>query len=114
MTLPTPGFIGSHIHIESMVVPSRFARVTVTHGTIGMIADPHEIGNVLGIEVIDYMIRSGNEAQLNFCFGTPNCVPAVGGEIENSGAVISAEDIERMMQHENIGFLGEMMNWCAR
>ena len=107
-----PGFIDSHIHIESsMVVPSRFARIAVTHGTIGVIADPHEIGNVMGIEGIDFMIRSGNEAQFNFCFGAPSCVPAVGGEIETSGAVISADDIEQLMQRDDIGFLGEMMNY---
>ena len=49
-----PGFIDSHVHIESsMMVPLKFARVAVTHGTIGVIADPHEIGNVLGIEGVE-------------------------------------------------------------
>ena len=55
-----PGFIDAHVHIESsMIVPHKFARIAVSHGTIGVIADPHEIGNVLGIAGIDYMIRSG-------------------------------------------------------
>ena len=107
-----PGFIDSHIHIESsMMVPRRFAQIAVCHGTIGVIADPHEIGNVLGIEGVDYMIRSGNEVQFNFCFGAPSCVPAVGGEIETSGAVVSADDIEALMAREDIGFLAEMMNY---
>lgn len=107
-----PGFVDSHVHIESsMMVPRKFARVAVSHGTIGVIADPHEIGNVLGAEGVDYMIRSGREARFNFCFGAPSCVPAVGGEIETSGAVIGADDIERMMQREDIGFLAEMMNY---
>ena len=55
-----PGFIDSHVHIESsMMMPQEFARIAVSHGTIGVIADPHEIGNVLGIEGVDFMIHSG-------------------------------------------------------
>ena len=62
-----PGFIDSHVHIESsMMVPHKFARIAVSHGTIGVMADPHEIGNVLGIKGVDYMIRSGQEACFNF------------------------------------------------
>ncbi|MDO4985249.1 MAG: adenine deaminase [Prevotella sp.] len=107
-----PGFIDSHVHIESsMMVPHKFARIAVSHGTIGVVADPHEIGNVLGIKGIDYMIRSGQEARFNFLFGAPSCVPAVGGDIETSGAVIDAKDIETLMAREDIGFLAEMMNY---
>lgn len=107
-----PGFIDSHVHIESsMMVPHKFARIAVSHGTIGVVADPHEIGNALGIKGIDYMIRSGKEARFNFLFGAPSCVPAVGGDIETSGAVIDAKDIETLMAREDIGFLAEMMNY---
>ena len=107
-----PGFIDGHVHIESsMMVPHKFARIAVNHGTIGVIADPHEIANVLGIEGVDYMIRSGKEACFNFCFGAPSCVPAVGGEIETSGATINADDIEKLMARDDIGFLAEMMNY---
>ena len=107
-----PGFIDSHVHIESsMMVPRKFARIAAIHGTTGVIADPHEIGNVLGVEGVDYMIRSGREAQLNFCFGAPSCVPAVGGDIETSGAVIGADDIEKLMERDDIGYLAEMMNY---
>ena len=109
-----PGFIDAHVHIESsMIVPHKFARIAVSHGTIGVIADPHEIGNVLGVEGVDYMIRSGKEAQFNFLFGAPSCVPAVGGDIETSGAVIDVEDTEALMAREDIGFLGEMMNYVG-
>ena len=107
-----PGFIDSHVHIESsMMVPHKFARIAVSHGTTGVIADPHEIGNVLGIEGIDYMIRSGHEACFNFLFGAPSCVPAVGGDIETCGAVIDEKDTEKLMAREDIGFLAEMMNY---
>ena len=58
-----PGFIDSHVHIESsMMMPVEFARVAAEHGTIGVIADPHEIANVLGVEGVDVMIRSASQA----------------------------------------------------
>ena len=107
-----PGFIDGHVHIESsMMVPHKFARIAMSHGTIGVIADPHEIGNVLGVEGVDYMIRSGQEACFNFLFGAPSCVPAVGGDIETCGKVIDVKDTEALMAREDIGFLGEMMNY---
>ena len=107
-----PGFIDSHVHIESsMMVPHEFARIAVSHGTIGVIADPHEIANVLGVEGVDYMIQSGHQAQFNFCFGAPSCVPAIGGEVETSGATINVVEIEKLMARDDIGFLAEMMNY---
>ncbi len=107
-----PGFIDSHVHIESsMMVPREFARVAVCHGTIGVMADPHEIGNVMGIEGIDFMIRSGRQARFNFCFGAPSCVPAVGGDIETSGATLDAKDTAMLMARSDIGFLAEVMNY---
>lgn len=107
-----PGFIDGHVHIESsMMVPHKFARIAVSHGTIGVIADPHEIGNVLGVEGVEYMIRSGKEARFNFLIGAPSCVPAVGGDIETCGKVIDVKDTEALMAREDIGFLGEMMNY---
>ena len=107
-----PGFIDSHVHIESsMMVPHEFARIAVSHGTIGVVADPHEIANVLGVEGVNFMIRSGHLAQFNFCFGAPSCVPALGGEIETCGATIDADDIEHLIARDDIGFLAEMMNY---
>lgn len=107
-----PGFIDSHVHIESsMMAPCEFARVAASHGTIGVVADPHEIGNVLGIEGVDYMINSGKLSPFNYCFAAPSCVPACGGGIETSGAVIDAAGVEQLMARNDIGVLGEMMNY---
>ena len=109
-----PGFIDAHVHIESsMMVPHKFARIAVSHGTIGVIADPHEIGNVLGVEGVNYMIRSGREARFNFLFGAPSCVPAVGGDIETCGRNIGVKETQELMAREDIGFLGEMMNYVG-
>lgn len=107
-----PGFIDSHVHIESsMMAPCEFARVAASHGTIGVVADPHEIGNVLGIEGVNYMIQSGRLSPFNYCFAAPSCVPACGGGIETSGAVIDAAGVEELMARNDIGVLGEMMNF---
>lgn len=107
-----PGFIDGHVHIESsMMVPREFARIAMSHGTIGVVADPHEIANVLGVEGVDYMIRASQQVHFNFCFGAPSCVPALGGDVETSGATIDAAEIEKLMARDDIGFLAEMMNY---
>ena len=59
-----------------MLVPSEFARIAVTHGTVATISDPHEIGNVLGVKGVEYMIDNGNQVNFKFHFGAPSCVPA--------------------------------------
>ena len=107
-----PGFIDSHVHIESsMVTPQEFARVAMTHGTIGVVADPHEIANVLGVAGIDYMVSCSKQVPFNFCFGIPSCVPATCADIETNGATIDAAETERLMQRSDLGFLAEMMNY---
>ncbi|MBR4433602.1 MAG: adenine deaminase [Bacteroidaceae bacterium] len=104
-----PGFIDSHVHIESsMLLPENFAHIAVRHGTIAAIADPHEIANVLGIEGINFMIDNGRRVPFHFFFGAPSCVPCTN--MESSGAVIGADDIATLMQRDDIYFLGEMMN----
>ena len=65
-----PGFVDAHVHIESsMLVPSEFARIAVTHGTVGTISDPHEIANVLGVAGVDYMIDNAKQVPFHFYFG---------------------------------------------
>ena len=89
-----PGLIDAHIHIESsMITPCAFARVAVRHGTTGVVSDPHEIANVLGIEGIDFMINDGNKVPVNFWFGAPSCVPAT--IFESSGASIDNQEIQQ-------------------
>lgn len=105
-----PGLIDSHIHIESsMLTPAAFARKAVTHGTVAVVADPHEIANVLGLPGIDFMITSGRLTPLKFYFGAPSCVPAT--VFENAGARLAATDVEALLQRDDIFFLAEMMNF---
>lgn len=105
-----PGFIDSHIHIESsMLIPSEFARLAVVHGTVATVSDPHEIANVLGIEGIDYMLASAAKTPFKFFFGAPSCVPAT--PFETAGAVIDAEATGALLQRPEIRYLSEMMNF---
>ena len=95
-----PGFIDAHIHIESsMLVPSEFARLAVTHGTIATVSDPHEIANVLGIEGIDFMIENGKKVPFKFFFGAPSCVPAT--DFESAGAVIDSDGINKLLEKDD-------------
>ncbi|WP_298767158.1 adenine deaminase [uncultured Polaribacter sp.] len=105
-----PGFIDAHIHIESsMLVPSEFAKIAVTHGTVATVSDPHEIANVLGVKGVNFMIENGKKVPLKFNFGAPSCVPATS--FESAGAVINADDIKRMLENPDIKYLAEMMNY---
>ena len=106
----TPGFIDSHVHIESsMLVPSEFAKLAVVHGTTGTISDPHEIANVCGMEGVEFMIANGNTVPFKFHFGAPGCVPAT--IFETAGAALNAADVEILLAKPEIKYLSEMMNF---
>lgn len=105
-----PGFIDSHIHIESsMLVPSEFAKIAVLHGTVATISDPHEIANVLGTAGVYYMIENSKKVPLKFHFGAPSCVPATS--FESAGAIIDSEGIKELLASPDIYYLAEMMNY---
>ncbi|MCX6332880.1 MAG: amidohydrolase family protein, partial [Bacteroidia bacterium] len=105
-----PGLIDAHVHIESsMLTPGSFAHACVPHGTIGVVSDPHEIANVVGLAGINYMIEEGKKTPVRFYFGAPSCVPAT--EFESSGARLGALEIEKLLGRNEIKFLAEMMNF---
>ncbi len=105
-----PGLIDSHVHIESsMLTPRQFSKLLVPRGTVAVVTDPHEIANVLGVEGVDYMIDNAKSIPLKCFFGAPSCVPATS--FETSGAVISSDDIDKLLQREDIYVLSEMMNF---
>ncbi len=106
----SPGFIESHIHIESScLVPSQFARGVTARGTTTVIADPHEIANVMGLPGIVAMQQDGLLTPLDIYFMLPSCVPATG--LETSGAVLSAEDLSKLIDEPWVLGLGEVMNF---
>ncbi len=105
-----PGFIDSHIHIESSILPpSEFARAAVIHGTVGAVCDPHEIANVLGIEGVKYMIEDSKTVPMKLYFSAPSCVPAT--DFDSSGAVLGTVEVEELMKLDEIKCLGEVMNF---
>jgi adenine deaminase len=93
-----------------MLTPIQFARLAVVHGTVATISDPHEIGNVLGKEGVEYMIHNGRKTPFKFCFGAPSCVPAT--TFETAGATITPEDIQYLFEnYTEVGYLAEVMNF---
>ncbi len=106
----SPGFIDSHVHIESsMSVPSQFARAIVPRGVTSIVTDPHEIANVKGIDGIKYMIEESKKSPLDAYFVFPSCVPAT--PFENSGAILEADAMEELIDGKDIIGLGEMMDY---
>ncbi len=105
-----PGFIDSHVHIESsMVTPSEYARVVVPKGVTSAICDPHEIANVCGIDGILFMQKNAEKSPMDFHFMMPSCVPAAA--FEDSGAVITAADTAEYFSKYSFLGLAEMMNY---
>ena len=105
-----PGFVDSHIHIESsMLVPGEFARLATTHGTVATVSDPHEIANVLGEQGVRFMVENGRRMNFKFYFGIPSCVPATA--FETSGASLDADSVRRLASELDLKYLSEMMNF---
>jgi len=105
-----PGFIDAHVHLESsQLSPAEFARVVLPHGTTTVIADPHEIANVLGLDGIRYLIEATRPLPLRVHLMAPSCVPA--SPFETAGAEIGRTEIERVLEWERVLGLGEVMNY---
>ncbi len=104
-----PGFVDAHVHIESsMLPPSEFARLAVRHGTVATVSDPHEIGNVLGVRGVQFMLENAEASPLTMCLGAPPCVPAT--TFETAGGILGAEEVRTLLQDARIGYLSEVMN----
>lgn len=105
-----PGFIDSHIHVESSYLsPEELGRLLVPHGGTTIIADPHEIVNVCGLIGLQYMIDAAKNTKLDIRYMLPSCVPAT--VFEHSGAVIDAEKMREFIDSEDILGIGEFMDF---
>ncbi len=105
-----PGFMDGHIHIEStMLTPAEFARAVAPHGTVSAVADPHEIANVCGEAGIRYMLEASENIPLTVYIMLPSCVPATC--FDESGAVLTAEDLEPFYAHPRVLGLAEVMDY---
>lgn len=105
-----PGLIDSHVHIESsMVTPRWFCAAVVPHGTTTVVADPHEIANVLGVEGVRFMHSDSDNLPLQVFLQAPSCVPAVPA-FETAGAEIGAQEVTEMLEFDRALGLGEVMD----
>ena len=104
-----PGLIDGHVHIESsMLCPTRFAELILPFGTTTVVADPHEIANVKGMDGLRYMLEASRELPLSVRVMLSSCVPAL--PVEDSGAVLEAADLAPLLADPDVGGLAEMMN----
>lgn len=105
-----PGFVDAHVHVESsLLTPPQFARLAVVHGTVATVSDPHEIGNVLGVAGVEYMIQEGKRVPFKFMFGAPSCVPAT--TFETAGATVDVAGVGDLLARDDVGYLAEVMNF---
>ncbi len=106
-----PGLIDAHIHIESsMLTPAAFAAAVVPHGVTAVVADPHEIVNVTGLDGIEYMINAAQGLPLDIYYMIPSCVPAT--HLETAGASVGEAEIrECFKKYPRSPGLAEMMNF---
>jgi adenine deaminase len=108
-----PGLIDAHEHIESsMMVPRHFAKAVIPWGTTTVITDPHEIGNVWGVEGVKYMHDDADDLPMRQCIDIPSCIPAVPG-LENAGASFFAKEIEELAKLPRVIGLAEVMDFLA-
>ncbi len=105
-----PGLVDSHVHIESsFLTPPEYARVVVPHGTSTIVADPHEIANVLGYDGLRFMLAASAGLPLNIFFMIPSCVPAT--DFDTAGAALYASDMYPFLREPQVLGLGEVMNY---
>ncbi|MCK5684883.1 adenine deaminase [bacterium] len=105
-----PGFIDSHVHIESsMLSPAQFAKAVLKCGTTTIVADPHEIANVCGCAGVDYILDAAKRVPLNIFVMLPSCVPAT--PFETCGGEFSIKEMKKYLDHEGVLGLAELMNF---
>ena len=106
-----PGLIDCHMHIESsMAAPSAFTQEVIRDGVTTLIAEPHEIANVFGLEGIQAMIEDARGCPVDVRIAIPSSVPSTNAGLETSGAVIGAKEVAAMLNMEEVICLGEVMN----
>ena len=105
-----PGFIDTHLHVESsLVTPAEFDRCVLPHGVTTAICDPHEIANVLGAEGIRYFLASAEATVMDLRVQLSSCVPS--SAFETSGAELLAADLLPFRHHPKVIGLAEFMNF---
>jgi adenine deaminase len=105
-----PGFIDAHMHLESSkLLPDEFARLVLPLGTTAVVADPHEIANVLGTDGVHWLLDASAELPLDVYFMASSCVPA--SSFESPRRSLTVGDLEGLLRRRRVIGLAEMMNF---
>jgi len=105
-----PGFIDIHFHIEStFLLPHELSYEIVKHGTLTIVADPHEIANVFGLEGVLKLIEISKNLPLTIFYQIPSCVPA--SEFEDTPNKLGVAEWTRLMEEESVIAVGEVMSY---
>jgi adenine deaminase len=105
-----PGLIDAHMHLESVkLTVDEFARLVLPLGTTAVVADPHEIANVLGTDGVHWLLDASSGLELDVFFMAPSCVPA--SPFESPRRAFDAGDLESLMRRRRVIGLAEMMNF---
>ena len=108
-----PGYIDTHMHVEStMMVPENFGKQAIVWGTTTAVTDPHEIGNVMGVEGVAFMLESSLRSPLRQYVLAPSCVPAVPA-LEGAGAAFFAEEVADLLDREGVIGVAEIMDYVG-
>jgi len=107
-----PGFIDSHMHIESsLVTPKVFSQAVIPHGTVAVLQDPHEMANILGKKGVEFMIDNALGQPLEIYTAIPSCVPTTRKHLETSNAELTPDDVKELSEKERVIALGEVMDY---
>jgi len=107
-----PGLIDCHMHIEStMAAPATFTRALVRNGVTTIVAEPHEIGNVFGLEGIKALMAAAQDCPVDVLIAAPSSVPSTSSDLETSGREINISDLDEMLKMDGVICLGEVMNY---
>lgn len=107
-----PGLIDIHMHIESsMTTPFQFSQAVIPHGVTTVVADPHEIANVFGIEGIKAFLSDNANTELDIFYGIPSSVPSTSPKLETTGGIIGEEEVDELLSYDKVLCLGEVMNF---
>lgn len=107
-----PGLIDIHMHIESsMTTPFQFSQAIIPYGVTTVVADPHEIANVLGVEGIKAFIENSENTTIDIFYGIPSSVPSTSTTLETTGGVIREEEVYELLNYKEVKCLGEVMNF---
>ncbi|NRT70471.1 adenine deaminase [Clostridium beijerinckii] len=105
-----PGLIDSHCHIESsLVTPTEYSKLALLNGITSVVADPHEISNVMGTDGINFMLNSSQNIPFDIYFMLPSCVP--GTSFESSGATLLSKDLKDFYKNDKVLGLAEVMDY---